>query len=137
MVGEIHLKRDTDDYDLQIEGYTLRRCDNLHNVSLGGVCVYYKSNLPITMKPELSSMQECLVMELKVGNKRCFITCLDRSPSKNTKNDIDEFVINLEKTINNIEMKIHIFPLFWVISMQKTSIGGEILMIIKVFNLTK
>ena len=43
-------------------------------------------------------------MELKVGNKRCFITCLYRTPSKNTKNDIDEFVINLEKTINNIEM---------------------------------
>ena len=51
MIGETHLKADTDDYDLQIEGYTLRRCDNLHNVSLGGVCVYYKSNLPITMKP--------------------------------------------------------------------------------------
>ena len=58
------------------------------------------------MKPVLSSLQECHVMELKVGNKRCFITCLYRSLSKNTKNDIDEFVINLEKTINNIEMKI-------------------------------
>ena len=47
MMAETHLKRDTDDYDLQIEGYTLRRCDNLHNISLGGVCVYYKSNLPL------------------------------------------------------------------------------------------
>ena len=52
MIGETNLKRrDTDDYDLQIEGYTLGRCDNLHNVSLGGVCVYYKSNLTITMNP--------------------------------------------------------------------------------------
>ena len=64
MIGETHLKRDTDDYDLQIEGYTLKRRDNLHNVSLGEVCAYYKNNLPITTKPELSSLQECLVMEL-------------------------------------------------------------------------
>ena len=64
------------------------------------------------MKPESSSLQECLVMELKVGNKRCFITCHYRSPSKHTKNDIDEFVINLEKTINNIEMKNPYIPLY-------------------------
>ena len=85
MMGESHLKRDIDDYDLQIEGYTLTRCDNPHNISLGGVCVYYKSDLPITMPPEL--LQECLVMELKVGNKKYFITCLYRSPSKNTKDE--------------------------------------------------
>ena len=36
---------------MQIEGYTLMRCDNPHNVSLGGVCVYYKGHLPITIKP--------------------------------------------------------------------------------------
>ena len=39
MIGETHLKCNTGDYDLQIQGYTLIRCDNPHNVSLGGVRV--------------------------------------------------------------------------------------------------
>ena len=57
MIGETHLKRDADDYHLQIEVYTHIRCDNAHKVSQGGVYVYYKSNFPITMKRELSSLQ--------------------------------------------------------------------------------
>ena len=44
-------------------------------------------------------------MELKVGKKRCFITCLYRSPANNTKDKINEFVINLEKNIMSIDRK--------------------------------
>ena len=105
MIGETHLKNDINNNDLQIEGYTLIRCDHPSNAALGGVCVYYKSNLPIILKPELTLLNECIIMELKVGNKKCFITCLYRSPANNTKEKIDEFVTNLEQTINNIDMK--------------------------------
>ena len=42
-------------------------------------------------------------MELKLGRKRCFITCLYRSPANNSKDEVDAFVINLEKNISNIE----------------------------------
>ena len=105
MIGETHLKHDINDNDMQIEGYTLNRCDHPENVALGGVCVYYKSNLPIILKPELTFLNECIVMELKVGNKRCFITCLYRSPANNTKDKINEFVINLEKNIMSIDRK--------------------------------
>ena len=99
------MKQNSDDDALQIDGYNLVRSDNPNNASLGGVCVYYKSILPITLRPNLTSLDECVVLELKVGNKKCFITCLYRSPSLNNKDNVDEFIINFEKTINNIEMK--------------------------------
>ena len=97
MIGETHLNHDTNDNDLQINGYTLQRCDHPNNVSRGGVCVYFRSDLPITIKPDLTFLDECIVMELKVGRKRCFITCLYRSPANNSKDKVDEFVTSLEK----------------------------------------
>ena len=48
-------------------------------------------------------MDECIVMDLSVGRKICFIVCLYRSPANNSKYNVDEFVANLEKMINQIE----------------------------------
>ena len=52
-----------------------------------GVCIYYKEHLPLISKPNLTSLDECPVCELKVGNRKCFITVLYRSPSQS----LDEF----------------------------------------------
>ena len=70
-----------DDPRLQLTGYSLLRVDHPMNMKRGGVCIYYKEHLPLICKPNLTPLDECLVCELKVGNKKCFITVLYRSPS--------------------------------------------------------
>ena len=52
------------------------------DIKRGGVCIYYKEHLPLICKPKLTPLDECLVCELKVGNKTCFITALYRSSSQ-------------------------------------------------------
>ena len=105
MIGESHLKDSISDCDLEISGYTLKRCDHPGNLARGGVCVYYRSDLPISIKTDINFLNECVVMELKVGRKRCFLTCLYRSPAYNTKQEVDNFIGNLEKNLSEVEKK--------------------------------
>ena len=77
-----------DDHSLKLQGYELIRADHPDNTKTGGVCIYYKEHLPIIQRTEISVLNECLVVELKVNTKKCFICCLYRSPSQ--ANDVDE-----------------------------------------------
>ena len=35
----------------------------------GGVCIYYKEYISLICKPNLTPLDQCLVCELKIGNK--------------------------------------------------------------------
>ena len=72
-----------DDNTLSIPGYSMMRADHLSNIKRNGVCLYYKEHLPIVRRDNISNLQECLVTEITLKNKRCFLTCLYRSPSQN------------------------------------------------------
>ena len=69
-----------DDLRLSLNGYSLLRADHPSDTKKGGVCIFYKDHLLISLKPNLTILNECLVCELKAGKKRCFITVLYRSP---------------------------------------------------------
>ena len=88
-----------DDPRLQLTGYSILRVDHPMNIKRGGVCIYYKDHLPLICKPNLTPLDECLVCELKVGNKKCFITVLYRSPSQS----LEEFENFKNGWENNIE----------------------------------
>ena len=63
--------------------------------------MYYKDDIPIKLRPDLNSLSECIVSEIKVNNKKCFIITLYRSPSQS----IDEFenlLFSLEETLPKI-----------------------------------
>ena len=74
------------DTRLHLHGYSLMRADHPRDLKRGGVCIYYKEHLPLICKPNLTHLDECLVCELKIGNKKCFITVLYRSPTIMCKN---------------------------------------------------
>ena len=38
-------------------------------IKRGVVCIYYEEHLPLICKPNLTSQHECLICELKIGNK--------------------------------------------------------------------
>ena len=104
LLSETFLNSTSDVSDLSIDGYQLERCDHPSDTKKGGACVYYKENLPFCIRKDICTLSECIICEVKVNNKKCFLTCLYRSPSQTS----DEFVIfkhNLEDTISNIELE--------------------------------
>ena len=90
-----------DDPRLSLDGYSLLRADHPSDTKRGGVCILYKNHLPLIQKLGMSSLNECLVCELKVGRKKCFITTLYRSPSQSIE-EFNNFKSNLEQTVINI-----------------------------------
>ena len=77
------------------------RADHPRDIKRGGVCIYYKEHLPLICKPNLTPLDECLVCELKIGNKKCFITVLYRSPSQSLE-EFERFKNGWVNTILNI-----------------------------------
>ena len=90
-----------DDTRLHLTGYSLIRADHPKNLKRGGVCIYYKEHLPLISKPNLTSLDECLVCELKIGNRKCFVTVLYRSPSQSLE-EFETFKNGWVNTILNI-----------------------------------
>ena len=86
---------------LSIPGYSMMRADHPSNTKRDGVCLYYKEHLPINRRDNISNLQECLVTEITLKNKRCFLTCLYRSPSQNCE-QIQSFCDSLDILLNNI-----------------------------------
>ena len=76
-------------------------------ILLGEALEYIKSFLPCIFKPELTKLNETLVIQVKVGTRKCFFTCIYRNPSsENKSNDkVDEFANELNNTLNNIKGK--------------------------------
>ena len=67
----------------------------------GEVCIFYKDHLPISLKPNITTLSEYLVCELNAGKKRCFITVLYRSPSQSIE-EFSQFKKIWEQTMINI-----------------------------------
>ena len=59
-----------------IPGYNILHTDHPSNTKRGGVCIYYKDHLPIVNRNDLCQLHEGLVTELRIGQKKCFFTCL-------------------------------------------------------------
>ena len=88
------------DERLNLNGYTLTRKDHPDDVKRGGVCVYMKNSLA-TRVSNVSRLDECVIIELIVNNKKGYILSLYRSPSQ-TNDEFDEFLLNFDHTLNHI-----------------------------------
>ena len=91
-----------DDPRLAIDGYELIRCDHPSDSKRGGVCLYFKSHLPLVRKPELTSLDECLTCELKSGANTLIFCLIYRSPSQDS-DSFESFKVKWEETIQNIQ----------------------------------
>ena len=89
-----------DDNNLEIPGYYLIRVDHPSNSKRGGVCVYYRNSLPLKIL-DIFYLQECIVFELKIGNKFCKIVSLYRSPNQ-SQDEFETFTNNLELILDKI-----------------------------------
>ena len=83
---------------MEITGYNQVRSDYPANTKRGGVCLYYKTCLPLRVL-DIQYLNECINFELKKGEKLCTFVALYRSPSQSQNNFetfIDNFELNLE-----------------------------------------
>ena len=88
-----------DDSNLKIPGYNLVRSDHPSNKKRGGVCIYYKSYLPLRII-NINYLNECVRFELMVGDKLCNFIALYRSPSQ-SQDQFESLKGNLELNLES------------------------------------
>ena len=71
--------------------------------------IYYKEVLAV-LPVEVKNLNECLIFEVSIKNKRGYVVSLYRSPSQ-TQDEFDIFLINLEQSIGDIIVKNPLFVL--------------------------
>ena len=88
------------DNDLNLNGYSLLRADHPSNAKRGGVCIYYKENLPLKLI-STPYLNESLLCEVTIGSKKCIIGTVYRSPSQNS-DEFESFLSNFEFLLQDI-----------------------------------
>ena len=79
------------------------RSDDPSNTKRGGVCIYYKSSLPLRVV-NIGYLHECLSFELQIGEKFCNFVALYRSPSQSQDN-FETCADNFEMTLELLAQK--------------------------------
>ena len=90
----------TDDENLRIPGYCIARIEHPSNTKRRGVCVYYKTSLPLKLL-DMKYLQECINLELIIGDNPCSFIKLYRSPSQ-SHDDFEIFIKNFELYLDEI-----------------------------------
>ena len=100
-LSETYLTSTTDisDGNLKIPGYIMYRVDHPSDVKRGGVCIYYKTMLPLKIL-STNFLQECINFEVCIGNKICRFIHLYRTPSQ-SQDEFHDFLRNLEMNLDD------------------------------------
>ena len=92
-----------DDENLTISEYNLALSDHASNTKHRGVCLNYKSYLPLRLL-NISHLKECLNLELKIGDKSCNSVALYRSTSQ-YQDDFETLSDKFETTLETLPQK--------------------------------
>ena len=73
-VCESLLNKDIVNDDIMISGFSPEpfRADKPENIRNGGICLYFKENLPIKERKDLEILPETIVAEIKLNRKKIF-----------------------------------------------------------------
>ena len=88
----------TDDKNVEIPSYYLLRPEHPSNNKRGGVCIFYRTNLPLRVL-NISYLSECITFKMSVGNKVCRFIHLYRSPIQ-TQDDFQTFKSSLKLNLD-------------------------------------
>ena len=87
----------SDNEDINIKGFKLVRADHPNNIKRGGVCAYVREPLPVRVVLN-HHLSECLILEVKLKNKKAYLVSLYRSPNQNP-DKFELFFTNLENLL--------------------------------------
>ena len=86
-----------------LENYKFVSCNNPSNTRRGGVGLFYKNDLPIKIRNDLS-FDESIVVEVVFGRKKIFFTVIYKSPSHSQgPQQFELFLNNFETLYDNIK----------------------------------
>ena len=77
------------------------RSDHPRDTKQGGVCLYFKGDLPIKRRTDLEIMDETIVAEISIKRKKIIFVVTYRSPSQKA-NDFHLFLDRLQLTLDYI-----------------------------------
>ena len=63
----------SDDNRITIDGYNLIRSDQSSDSKKGGVCIYYNDNIPLLLRDDINTLDNCLVTEFVHKMKNVFL----------------------------------------------------------------
>ena len=89
------------DVKKQINRYSLLRADHSNDLKRGDVCIYFKESLPLIRRNDLTNIKDYLITEININNKKCFFTCLYRSPIQ-SHDELERFCTNFDLLLSNI-----------------------------------
>ena len=100
-LSETYLTSTTDinDENVKIPRYIMYCADHPSDVKRGGVCIYYKTMLPLKVL-STNFLQECINFEVSIGNKKCQFIHLCRTSSQSL-DEFHDFLTNLEINLNS------------------------------------
>ena len=83
------------------------RSDHPSGDKQGGVCVYFKENLPVKRRKDLEILQETVICEIHLAVKRSFFVALYHSPNQSNE-DFEEFHHKRQYNLDQIkDLKPH------------------------------
>ena len=88
-----------DDTRLNLKDFNLIRADNPHNYKRGGVSINFKEHLAVRPVSPLN-LNECLVLEINILDKKGFVISLYRSPNQ-SKDKFYQFLLNFEQLLSD------------------------------------
>ena len=102
-VCETNLNDTVDLPETLLNDYSFVTANHPLNRKHGGVGLFYKNSLSITIRHDLS-FEESIVVELKSGCKQFFLTVLYRSPAFNhTSPEFQAFLLNFKNLYSKIK----------------------------------
>ena len=108
-ISETFLNANTDPEDLEIHGFAKNPiradCPSAINHPKGGVCLFFRENLPIKHRADLQLLDETIVCEIKLDrNKKMFFVLSYRSPSQDSAASRQYFKM-MEKILAKIKLE--------------------------------
>ena len=85
-----------DEDRIKIDGYNLIRSGNPSDSKKGGVCIYYKEHISLIKGDDICTLDNCVVIEIRSQNEKCFLSSLYRSPSQ-SHDEFEDFCIKYSK----------------------------------------
>ena len=100
-ISESMLDKSIPNDDIFIHGFSrnIFWSDHPGESKIGGACLYYRENLPITQRLDLQVLDEMIVSEIKIGRKKVFFVVIYRSPNQN-KDELESFIEKLQSAID-------------------------------------
>ena len=106
----MYLNESIKDEDIRIEGYSrgIFRSDHPNGKKEGGVCLYFKENLPIKRRKDLEITQENVICEILIRRKKVLFIAIYRSPNQ-ANEEFDAFTEEQIFTLSRMPNHIVLF----------------------------